>query len=59
MECLSVYILGVIFGVAKLPTGIVSMPPSVAPVFMQFDFKSAMVIGIIPAIIIYVIYRYI
>jgi len=46
----SVYVLGVIFGVAKLPNGIISMPPSVAPVFMQFDFKSAMVIGIIPAI---------
>ena len=47
---LVVYVLGIIFGVAKLPTGIVSLPPSVAPVFMQFDFKSAMVIGIIPAI---------
>ncbi|OOM72238.1 guanine/hypoxanthine permease PbuG [Clostridium puniceum] len=46
-----VYILGIIFGVAQLPSGIVSMPPSVAPVFMQFDFKSAMVIGIVPAII--------
>ncbi|MDS0527627.1 NCS2 family permease [Clostridium sp. SHJSY1] len=47
----AVYILGLIFGVAELPKGIVSMPPSVAPVFMQFDFKSAMVIGIIPAIL--------
>lgn len=47
----SVYILGIIFGVAKAPAGIISMPPSVAPVFMQFDFKSAMVIGIIPAIL--------
>ncbi|AQS06896.1 AGZA family xanthine/uracil permease-like MFS transporter [Clostridium beijerinckii] len=47
----SVYVLGMIFGVAKVPTGIISMPPSVAPIFMQFDFKSAMVIGIIPAIL--------
>lgn len=46
-----VYVLGMVFGVAKAPTGIISMPPSVAPVFMQFDFKSAMVIGIIPAIL--------
>jgi AGZA family xanthine/uracil permease-like MFS transporter len=46
-----VYILGMVFGVAKVPAGIVSMPPSVAPVFMQFDFKSAMVVGIIPAIL--------
>jgi len=48
---LSVYVLGMIFGVAKLPSGIVSMPPSVSPVFLQFDFKSAMVIGIVPVII--------
>ncbi len=46
-----VYILGMIFGVAKAPAGVISMPPSVAPVFMQFDFKSAMVVGIIPAIV--------
>lgn len=46
-----VYILGMIFGVAKAPAGVVSMPPSVVPVFMQFDFKSAMVVGIIPAIV--------
>lgn len=48
---LSVYILGMIFGVAKAPSGIISMPPSVAPVFLNFDFKSAMVIGIVPVII--------
>ncbi|MBD7911720.1 solute carrier family 23 protein [Clostridium cibarium] len=47
----AIYILGLIFGVAELPKGIVSMPPSVSPVFMEFDFKSAMVIGIIPAIL--------
>ncbi len=47
----SVYVLGLIFGVSNLPTGIISLPPSIAPVFMQFDFKSAMVIGIIPVII--------
>lgn len=46
-----VYILGMIFGVAKAPAGVISMPPSVAPVFMQFDFNSAMVLGIIPAIV--------
>lgn len=47
----AIYVLGIIFGVAKAPTGIVSMPPSVKPVFMNFDFKSAMVIGIIPVIL--------
>jgi AGZA family xanthine/uracil permease-like MFS transporter len=45
------YILGVIVGVAKLPASIVSLPPSVKPVFMQFDFKGAMTLGIIPAIV--------
>lgn len=48
---ISVYILGLIFGVAKLPNGIISMPPSVNPIFLKFDFKSAMVIGIVPVII--------
>lgn len=48
---ISVYVIGMILGVAELPSGIVSMPPSVAPVFMKFDFKSAMVLGIVPAII--------
>lgn len=46
-----IYIVGMICGIAKAPNGIISMPPSVAPVFMQFDFKSAMVIGIVPVIL--------
>lgn len=48
---LVIYIVGIIFGIAKAPGNPFSMPPSVAPVFMQFDFKSAMVIGIIPVIL--------
>lgn len=48
---LVIYVLGIIFGVAKAPSGIVSFPPSVAPVFLQFDFKSAAVIGIVPVIL--------
>ena len=48
---LAVYALGMIFRVAKAPAGIISMPPSVAPVFCNFDFKSAMVMGIVPVII--------
>lgn len=46
-----IYIFGIIFGVAKAPTGIFALPPSVAPVFLKFDFKSAMVIGIVPVIL--------
>jgi AGZA family xanthine/uracil permease-like MFS transporter len=48
---LTVYILGIIFGVAKLPSGIVSPPPSVGPVFLKFDFAHMMVAGVIPVII--------
>jgi len=31
-------ILAIIAGVAKMPGGIVSMPPSIAPIFMKMDF---------------------
>ncbi|MCR3760749.1 NCS2 family permease [Clostridium felsineum] len=48
---LIIYVLGIIFGVAKAPSGIVSLPPSVEPVFLKFDFKSAAVIGIVPVIL--------
>lgn len=48
---LSVYMVAMIFGITKMPAKIIDLPPSVAPIFLQFDFKSAMVIGIIPVII--------
>lgn len=35
---ITVYVLGMIFGVAKIPTGIVSLPPSVKPVLFNFQF---------------------
>ena len=46
-----VYILGVIFGVADLPSGIVSAPPSIKPVLFNFDFAHMDLIKIIPVII--------
>jgi AGZA family xanthine/uracil permease-like MFS transporter len=46
-----VYILGVIFGVADLPSGIVSAPPSIKPVLFKFDFAHMDLIKIIPVII--------
>ncbi|MDP4144717.1 MAG: NCS2 family permease [Bacillota bacterium] len=48
---LVIYILGMIFGVAKLPNGIVSPPPSVGPVFLKFDFSHMMTVQIIPVIV--------
>lgn len=34
-----VYLAGLAFGVAKLPAGVVSAPPSVQPVLLAFDFN--------------------
>lgn len=47
---LVVYALGLIFRVTPLPSGIIAPPPSVGPVFLQFDFSKALVPGIIPVI---------
>lgn len=48
---LVVYVLGMILGVAKLPIGIVSLPPSVKPVLLNFDFAHMNLFKIIPVII--------
>jgi adenine/guanine/hypoxanthine permease len=50
ISMLVVYILGMIFSVAKLPTGIVSLPPSVTPVLFKFDFGNMNILKIIPVI---------
>lgn len=47
---LVVYALGIILHVAPLPTSPWSLPPSVGPIFLQFDFGKALVPGIIPVI---------
>ncbi|WP_234121863.1 NCS2 family permease [Clostridium hydrogenum] len=46
-----IYVIGIIFGVAKAPAGILGAPPSVAPVFLKFDFSHAMTYKIIPVIL--------
>ncbi len=38
------------FGVAKLPTAVVSMPPSIAPVFAKMDIKAALSLGLLEII---------
>lgn len=48
---LILYVVGMIFGVASLPKGIVSAPPSVAPVFLKFDFAGINWGKIVPVII--------
>ncbi|PJI09296.1 MULTISPECIES: NCS2 family permease [Clostridium] len=49
----AIYIIGIVLGLAKAPSANLKdyMPQSVAPVFLKFDFKSAMVIGTIPVIL--------
>jgi Permeases len=48
---ISVYVLGIIFKVAKPPAGIVSSPPSVRPVLLNFDFSHIFVARVIPIIV--------
>jgi AGZA family xanthine/uracil permease-like MFS transporter len=33
-------LLGIPFGITKMPEGVVSMPPSIAPIFMKMDFSA-------------------
>lgn len=50
---LTVFVLSIIFGVTKLPSTPVSLPPSVKPVFLNFDFggMTSKIWQIIPIII--------
>jgi len=41
---------GMIFGIVPWPTGFMSPPPSIAPIFMKMDFRAALNIGLIPII---------
>ena len=47
----SVFILGLIFQITPLPKGVISTPPSIKPVFLQFDFAGIKWLKIIPVII--------
>lgn len=50
---LTVYVLGMIFGVTSVPTQPVAMPPSVGPVFLSFNFGGMManIAKVVPIII--------
>ena len=48
---LIIYVAGMIFGVAKMPAGIVSLPPSASPIFLKFDFAHLDIVKTIPVII--------
>lgn len=44
-----------VFGLAKLPDGIVSMPASMSPIMFKFDLMSALTLSLIPVIITFLI----
>ena len=56
ISMLIVYIIGMIVGVAKLPTGIVSLPPSVKPVLFNFDFANMNILKILPVILFVIMF---
>lgn len=47
----TVYVLSLIFGIAPVPKNIVSLPPSVAPVFCNFDFSHLLNLKIVGVIL--------
>ncbi|MEO1923298.1 MAG: NCS2 family permease, partial [Nautiliaceae bacterium] len=44
-----------IFGIAKLPDGIVSAPASISPIAFKFDITSALTLSLIPVIVTFLI----
>jgi AGZA family xanthine/uracil permease-like MFS transporter len=48
-------ILGWIFGLAKLPEGVVSLPQSIAPIAFELDILSVLTLSMLPVIITFLI----
>jgi AGZA family xanthine/uracil permease-like MFS transporter len=48
-------IIGWILGVGEMPNGIVGMPESIAPIFLQLDIMSALSLALLPVIITFLI----
>jgi AGZA family xanthine/uracil permease-like MFS transporter len=48
-------IIGWILGVGEMPSGIVGMPESIAPIFLQLDIMSALSLALLPVIITFLI----
>lgn len=45
-------VLAVILGVAQLPTGVVSTPPSLGPIFLELDFSVALTFGFLNVVLV-------
>jgi AGZA family xanthine/uracil permease-like MFS transporter len=48
-------IIGWVLGVGEMPKGIVGMPESIAPIFLQLDIMSALSLALLPVIITFLI----
>ncbi len=48
-------IVGWIFGIGELPKGVVGMPDSISPIFMQLDIVSALSLALLPVIITFLV----
>jgi AGZA family xanthine/uracil permease-like MFS transporter len=48
-------IAGWIFGLGKMPEGVLSMPESIAPIALQLDIMSAMTLAMLPVIITFLV----
>ena len=48
-------IIAWVFGLAKLPEGIVSMPASMAPIAFKFDIMSALTLSLLPVIVTFLV----
>ncbi|WP_421077206.1 NCS2 family permease [Methanothermococcus sp. Ax23] len=48
---IAISLIGMILGISPFPEGIVSMPPSIAPTFMQLDVMGALNLGLLTIIL--------
>ena len=48
-------IVGWTFGIGELPKGVVGMPESISPIFMELDIMSALSLALLPVIITFLI----
>ena len=48
-------IVGWIFGIGELPKGIVGMPDSISPIYMQLDIVSALSLALLPVVITFLV----
>jgi AGZA family xanthine/uracil permease-like MFS transporter len=48
-------VIGWTFGIGDLPKGVIGMPESISPIFMQLDIMSALTLALLPVIITFLV----